>query len=46
LFLNPPKNKHSVGFLLLPHFSLVTLSGAVDALHQAFAQPGECLYDR
>ncbi len=43
--MNPPKNKQRVGFLLLPHFSLVALSGAIDALHQANAQSGECLYD-
>jgi AraC family transcriptional regulator, L-arginine-responsive activator len=39
-----PKKNQRVGFLLLPHFSLVALSGAVDVLHQANEHAGECLY--
>jgi AraC family transcriptional regulator, L-arginine-responsive activator len=39
-----PKKNQRVGFLLLPHFSLVALSGAIDVLHQANEHAGECLY--
>lgn len=44
LIVNEPKKNQRIAFLLLPHFSLVALSGALDALHQANEQAGECLY--
>lgn len=38
------KKNQCIAFLLLPQFSLVALSGALDALHQANEQSGERLY--